>query len=322
MIYKYTSVREIIAKVFTDLNLQEEAQRISDMIEWCGEAMEKIGSYNQYILKVAGKAGEDVLTVDNYQAKLPDDFHSLVQVAYSQTAVGPFYPMRYSGGSFDTNRRLTAAMKLDDSNYLDNPSALITLNDIIWTMTLFDLSYQDSMAKLQAEPQLAELMRYILSKNNITDINNVSDGNTSFTEGVVFTINNNYIKTNMQTGYIVMAYLAMPTDEEGYPKIPDNSAYKEAIYWYITMKLLYPKWVSGQIKPDVYYHAELKWQFYRKQAYAEGMMPDVEQLESIKNLWLRIIPTISEHDTFFSNLDRMQQMYTHSYKGRGFNKNI
>ena len=45
MIYKLTSVKSVIAKVFTDLDLQEETHRVSDMIEWAGEALEKIGAF-------------------------------------------------------------------------------------------------------------------------------------------------------------------------------------------------------------------------------------------------------------------------------------
>ena len=55
MIYKLTSVKSVIAKVFTDLDLKEGDHRLSDMIEWAGEALEKIGSFPQFTQKVAGK---------------------------------------------------------------------------------------------------------------------------------------------------------------------------------------------------------------------------------------------------------------------------
>ena len=38
MIDKYTSVREVIAKIYRDLHLEDES-RWEDMIEWIGEAM-------------------------------------------------------------------------------------------------------------------------------------------------------------------------------------------------------------------------------------------------------------------------------------------
>ena len=39
MIYKLNSVRRVIAKVFTDLNLDEGDHRISDMIEYAGKLL-------------------------------------------------------------------------------------------------------------------------------------------------------------------------------------------------------------------------------------------------------------------------------------------
>lgn len=86
MIYKYTTSKDIISKVVTDLDLQEETHRISDMIEWIGEAVEKIGGFPFYDVKITGKEGVPLLTVTNYQAKLPDDLHKIIGVAYSTSS--------------------------------------------------------------------------------------------------------------------------------------------------------------------------------------------------------------------------------------------
>ena len=89
MVYKLTSVKKIIAKVFTDLDLKEGDHRVSDMIEWAGEALEKIGAFPQFENKVSGKNDVPMLTISNYQSRLPYDFHRLIQVAYSPTLTGP-----------------------------------------------------------------------------------------------------------------------------------------------------------------------------------------------------------------------------------------
>ena len=49
MVYNLTSVNRVIAKVFTDLQLQEGDHRVSDMIEYAGEALEKIGGFPMFI---------------------------------------------------------------------------------------------------------------------------------------------------------------------------------------------------------------------------------------------------------------------------------
>lgn len=57
MVYKLISSRSVIAKVLADLNIKEESLRISDMTEWCGEAIEKIGAITQLIHKTSGENG-------------------------------------------------------------------------------------------------------------------------------------------------------------------------------------------------------------------------------------------------------------------------
>jgi hypothetical protein len=56
-----------------------------------------------------------------------------------------------------------------------------------------------------------------------------------------------WIVTNKKKGFIKLAYKAIATDERGYPLIPDLTSYQEAIYWYVVMKLTFPKFMSGQL---------------------------------------------------------------------------
>ena len=49
MINKLVSSKSIIAKIIADLDLQEEEIKISDFIEWIGEANEKICAVTQCI---------------------------------------------------------------------------------------------------------------------------------------------------------------------------------------------------------------------------------------------------------------------------------
>ena len=67
--------------------------------------------------------------------------------------------------------------------------------------------------------------------------------------------------------------------------IPDIPSYFEAIFWYVAMKMSYPKYLKGQLNQNIYYDMRNSWNFYRRQAYAEAMMPTVDELETIKNVW-------------------------------------
>lgn len=298
MIYKYCSVKRVIAKVFTDLDLQEGVHRISDMIEYAAEALEKIGGFPTFETKVCGKDDYPLLEVYNYQTKLPCDFHSMIQVGYATSANGPFYSMRYATGSFD------GGIKTDTSTLPD----IAGDEDIIaLTMVLYNLNYVDALAKINSDPIVRAKLNTLLTVPN----NSISGGDpSSTTTDVTYLIRGGYIKTNVETGYIMLAYQAIPTDKDGYPMIPDNQSFLEAIYWYITMKLLYPQWASGQVRDAVYADAKRSWNFYCKQAYGTSMMPNgAEQMESIKNTWHRLVEEFNEHYSFFSTMGQEQRIF-------------
>jgi len=44
------------------------------------------------------------------------------------------------------------------------------------------------------------------------------------------------------------------------------------------------------------------WNFYRKQAYAEALMPGPDDMMSVQNAWLKLYPEIDSHDTFYSTI--------------------
>lgn len=246
MIGNLISLKSVIAKVMADNNIQEDTTRIADFKEWGAEAIERIGAFKEYEVKVAGKGGTDeLLEVENYQATLPDDFHSPIQAAWNDTGIEDrFYSMRYATGSFDAVRGLTNAGEFEEE----------------------DMDHVD------------------------------------FNGDAVYYIKPGYMVTNFPTGYILLAYRAIPTDDDGYPTIPDNPGFVDAIYWYITMKHYYPMWVTGQVRDAVYYDAQQKWNFYAKQAYGNSMMPQGDDVTTIKNVWNKLVPDMTEEDTFFSTI--------------------
>src|SRR4030042_3093142 len=102
MIYNLVSCKKVIAKIFADLDLKDEPHNIGNFIEWIGESLKKIGAFPALITRVTGKEDLPILTISNYQTKLPADLNTINQVAYSVATTGPFYPMRYATGSYSS----------------------------------------------------------------------------------------------------------------------------------------------------------------------------------------------------------------------------
>jgi hypothetical protein len=299
MIYKTTSVKRVISKVFTDLDLQEGDHRIIDMIEWAGEAVKKIGAFPTLLTRVTGKGGLPLLEISNYQAKLPCDLTAINQVAYSTSKSGPFYPMIYGSGSFDATPP-SDVIETSSTNTVPD-GTLIEL-----AMDLYTESYADALLRLNTYPAIRETLESMLLTRA-----SASNNRDTFTASGDYTyvITPGYIKTALKTGYIMLSYQAVPVDNEGYPMIPDDESFEEAIYWYINMKLTYPEWKAGRVRDAVYYDTKSSWNYYRKQAYGNAMMPNIDQLESIKNAWLRLVPEIHEHGNAFATLNQRQIIY-------------
>lgn len=302
MVYNYTSTKNIIAKILRDLDIQEENTRMADFIEWIGEGLTKIGAIKSLNVKVAGKEDIPLLELSDYQVKLPGDLYRLLGVAYGQSTSGPFIPLRYGTGTYDAR---------GEENQSSTGTVYPSNSEIVYlTMEIYNLTYEEALELLNTDPVTKEKMTMLLIDEKLPTIQQQVNKTLDYT----YVVNSSYIKTNIKDGYLMLAYAAIPMDEDGYPLIPDDPAFSEALYWYVVQKYWYPDWVAGRIRDRVYYDAKRSWNFYRKQAYAHAMMPNIDQLESLKNQALKLYPEIQEFDNFFSTAGEQQVLYSHNLK--------
>ncbi len=297
MIHKYTSVKEVIAKVYQDLDLKEDTHRVADMIQWAGEALERIGAFPTLVTKVAGKGSEPIVEFSNYQARLPYDVHTINQIAYSTKKDSGFVPMYKSTNSFGADN-LYNGETTNDSEFQFADAKLVSI-----AMGFYNLTYAAAVKFLADHPDKRSMMNGLLFDGIEYVDTNAAKDNINYK----YTIAGQYVKMNVEKGYLMVSYQAIPTDAEGYPEIPDLASFKEALYWYINMKLSYPEWKAGKIRDAVYYDARSSWNFYCKQAYAEAMMPNTPaERRAILNTWVRLVPEIEEDETFYKHLGDRQ----------------
>jgi len=126
--------------------------------------------------------------------------------------------------------------------------------------------------------------------------------NWRFHTGVTFDINNDFITFNVKSGRACLAYMAFPVDDEGFPMIPDNAKYVEAVTRYLIMKLDYIGWRTNQVSKDVYMDAKQEYEWYVGSITNELKIPDLNQMESLKNALVRLKPNHQEYSSFFSSL--------------------
>lgn len=132
-----------------------------------------------------------------------------------------------------------------------------------------------------------------------------------------YTVNDAFINTNFKEGTIGLAYIGIPIDTEGFPMIPNDEGYKEAMLKYIVMKLKYPEYIAGRY--PLYKELEHDWHKYCAQARGNANMPSLDEMEAIKNQWVRLLPKMQEHKKFFRKLNSRERIagnslpYTNKY---------
>lgn len=116
-----------------------------------------------------------------------------------------------------------------------------------------------------------------------------------------FFITETTIKASFKEGKLCMTYLAIPTDEEGYPLIPDEVYYDKALKAYCTYMLDRIEFRKAKLPEVAYRDSEKDWLWYVAAARGAANMPNLQQLERLKNVWVRLIPQQNEFLKNFNN---------------------
>lgn len=297
MIDKLTTSKEIIAKIIADYDLKEDEIKITDIREWIGEGMEKIGAVQQLEHKVAN------LKICDYQAKLPCDLYRLNQVAFSFENSCGWLPMRKVTNSFGIYKKCGEC----DPKMLIQDNALLPL-----VKNIFNLDNdKDALETLNSDQNIKQTLSALVNQYTVPSNNGrlIVGNPATFNTSLQYSTKPGYITVNVPCGWVKVSYHAIPTDEDSMPMIPDLTSYKEALMYYIGTKLLYSKWIKGQVSNEIYYTIKRSWNFYRKQAYAEAMMPSTDEIRGIQNSWDRLYPERDEHSSFFEYLGDQQHIY-------------
>jgi len=111
-----------------------------------------------------------------------------------------------------------------------------------------------------------------------------------------YQIEMDYLNTSFKDGCPRIHYYAQPTDKEGFPLIPDNENYKEALYYYIRAKM-----VGCGYKDKVFSEDELmrRFELYAGRAKAQIRYPSTDIMDSRIASLVRFIPPQNYWENFF-----------------------
>lgn len=119
---------------------------------------------------------------------------------------------------------------------------------------------------------------------------------------VTFDIYDNKITFNIKEGKLCMSYWALPLDQKGYLMIPDNEKFKRFLTDYIIWKNDYILWRQQSLSDKMYLKSEENKNWSLSSAASSIKLPDVEQLQSMKDSIIRLLPHSTSYYHFFKNL--------------------
>lgn len=132
----------------------------------------------------------------------------------------------------------------------------------------------------------------------------------SSTEPITFVMNSSTITFNKKEGKVCMAYTSFPVDEEGFPKIPDDAKIKAAVVMYITERLDYRAWRTGKLTDKMYQDSKRERNWAIAAAYNYVRTADIHQMESMKNMLIKMVVRKDEYMNNFKNMSKQ------GYRGR------
>ena len=266
MIYKTTSVKEVIARIIRNTGKSLSSEYIEDMLEWIPEGIKKLQTkYTLY-------DSFEKINIVGHVAPLPCDLINIIAVEYEG------HRLR-EGGDI---RNLTA----------ENPLSLYRENkpDVYETETASHTEY---------EPDTFPDNSYI-EQHRGQDLKRVDSAKYN---SEYYKIQMNCIQTSFECGEITLHYKTLPVCKDGYPEIPDNENYKTALYWYVLSMMLGAGYEHKVFKYDFAY---MEWERFGRRAMNEITYPTVDTMERIYRAGTRLVPPEHFYEDFRINSEQIQ----------------
>ena len=111
-----------------------------------------------------------------------------------------------------------------------------------------------------------------------------------------YKLNPNYIEPSFKEGCIRVHYLGLEVDCDGYPYVIDTAKYRDALMWYVLMKMIGRGFKHQTFN---YQDAEQRWMAAYPKAQNESKQLGVDEMESWKHNWVGLVNNLNRSDNFF-----------------------
>lgn len=264
MIYAIEPLDRTIASIIRNLGLGDSTIPYADFVEWIADGLEHIGSFYQ----LTEKPG--VIIIDNHSGFLPCDLHKVITIHDMRQFQNAQYSGFYGGSAqeiLEKNIPDLFVVGEDGKRPYDNMTAYEKYRVLSVGGLSTPLSQSSSGSSLQFNGDAIGGQGQLYSRE--------------------YNINHNRVTTSFKCGFLYLTYLAMPVDERGWPMVPDNVSFRDALFWKVAYHLCMrdPSIMKTKEMQSLEY-CKQKWDWYCGQARGEANMPDQAMTSRIANNWV------------------------------------
>lgn len=256
--------------------------------------------------------GIALIDIENYKGKLPSNLKYISQALYLEDTSDPHMQeqvVQWVKNVYGTGCEIKLDLQCDpcnnscntqlatldvDYNYLlKNPEWAYNHSKFFYGQRKLE-NYNNSDCRVD-EPKFQLMRRTTNNFFNIPyHINECINFNND--SHIEYNIEYPYLVTNMKKGYVIIAYLGVAIDNEGYRMIPAIEEVYEAIYYSIVERLLEQKTlfdndISSRLTRTNYKDIEMKAARKRKSATQKLSTLEPDEWEMfLRNHWVRTVP--------------------------------
>ena len=298
----YTSIKKVINDVMIKSGNKTEINP-EDVLYLANGIASLLLPGDSFVEKMA------IIDIDNYKGQLPSNFKYMSQAVYNKELEEDKIISRITEGTkkiYGTDCSLTVALNCDTCG-TDCRTKVITMdmdyNDVgshpEWAYNhskffygarnMNNYKHTHGTGVFEGFTLMRRTSNYFFNiPYHINECINLNADST-----VEYNIENNNIIVNFKKGKVIIAYVGVELDEDGYRMIPDLEEVYEAIYYSIRERLAENRFDAepNQVTSQALQRLEIKASQKRKVAKSilSEMEPDEWEM-FIRNHWVRTIP--------------------------------
>lgn len=303
---RFTTIDRIFAKLGRDIRGTDLHE--TDIIEWVGECMEEF--------RMSGIVEQAICfsEVKNFEALMPEHLNLVLQIA------------RYNNYEEEDNSCILPKETIQEvtEQSVENSDSCYTEPLDCEGNPIFDDYRPSYIPHFDMQWQYIPWTTSSYYQNNFTPVRLAN--NTFFNTVVCKEINQQVYEScedeytiiegyerkfrfSFQTGYVAIAYTRTRLDRKtGYPLIPDDKTFIDAIVYYIKWKIMEREdWRGRQGAARLAQDNERKWLKYCSQAKSKAKMPQtLDDYQDLMESSFDMIPDHRKYYGFYGNLGKQQ----------------